>query len=492
MIGKKTNMQVRGNRNSTVCRNNLFVIFEAAIRIIIIDIQRNSIARINKAVLAGIITVGAIVMAVMPATVMLSSCSSKNNQESKYELLTILGTDSLRTWSLPGRWGLSGFGRTLKPLDRERLDKLDELVTLPYFQGYRLAPDKKNTVVYDRTSAYDGINLYNSGHAPEAFAVDMTGKVLHSWRFPIKNIWPDVLRTTHSTFWRRVHWYPNGDILAIFEGYGMIKLDKNSQLLWSYRGGCHHQAFVAENGDIYVLTRTAKIIPRLHPDLPVLEDAITVLSPQGTILKDVSILESIEKSKYAYILKNLRGAGDILHTNSVRIFDGSLVHLSPFYAQGNALVSILKFNLIGIIDFDTGCMISAKIAKRDHGWRKQHDPYLLNNGNVLLFDNAGNAGGSRVLEFDMIEDKIVWQYPENGSEGLFSETCGTVQRLPNGNTFITESDSGRALEITPDGKIVWEYYNPHRTGKSEQLIATLFEMIRIDSESMPWLTADEQ
>jgi hypothetical protein len=37
---------------------------------------------------------------------------------------------------------------------------------------------------------------------------------------------------------------------------------------------------------------------------------------------------------------------------------------------------------------------------------------------------------------------------------------GNAQRLPNGNTLITESAFGRFFEVTREGEIVWEYVNP--------------------------------
>ena len=35
-----------------------------------------------------------------------------------------------------------------------------------------------------------------------------------------------------------------------------------------------------------------------------------------------------------------------------------------------------------------------------------------------------------------------------------------MQRLPNGNTLICESDAGRIFEVTQDKEIVWDYYSP--------------------------------
>lgn len=71
-----------------------------------------------------------------------------------------------------------------------------------------------------------------------------------------------------------------------------------------------------------------------------------------------------------------------------------------------------------------------------------------------------------------------------GSRGLpgevfYSRTCSTAERLPNGNTLITESDNGRAIEVTHDKDVVWESYNPNRIGEKDKCIATLFEVVRL-------------
>ena len=57
--------------------------------------------------------------------------------------------------------------------------------------------------------------------------------------------------------------------------------------------------------------------------------------------------------------------------------------------------------------------------------------------------------------------------------------------------MITETDNGRALEVTADGKIVWEYLNPERTGKEGELIASLFDVIRLEEASCSsWLEGE--
>lgn len=65
---------------------------------------------------------------------------------------------------------------------------------------------------------------------------------------------------------------------------------------------------------------------------------------------------------------------------------------------------------------------------------------------------------------------------------FFSEACGSVARMPNRNTLITESNGGRAFEVTPDKQIVWEFLNPHRSGSKNRLIATLLEVQRLEPD----------
>jgi hypothetical protein len=44
---------------------------------------------------------------------------------------------------------------------------------------------------------------------------------------------------------------------------------------------------------------------------------------------------------------------------------------------------------------------------------------------------------------------------------IYSSFISSAQRLPNGNTLITEGACGRILEVTPEYDIVWEYISPY-------------------------------
>ena len=68
---------------------------------------------------------------------------------------------------------------------------------------------------------------------------------------------------------------------------------------------------------------------------------------------------------------------------------------------------------------------------------------------------------SRVIEVDRVTKEIVWEYRDDPPHAFFSAYISGAQRLPNGNTLITEGAYGRIFEVTPELEVVWEYINPY-------------------------------
>lgn len=215
--------------------------------------------------------------------------------------------------------------------------------------------------------------------------------------------------------------------------------------------------------------------------VPILNDYIVVLSPKGEIKKEISLYKILKKevpsgrficinffwipkpSSLIRIIKqrnrsefifNQGPPFDILHTNTIEIIGKDIDGLCE---KGDLLISLCFLDLIGILDIEREKII----------WKwgpghldRQHHPTLLENENILIFDNGTNRKYSRIIELDPLTKKIVWEYTSKPLRQFFSPTRGGNQRLPNGNSLITESDRGRVFEITKNGEIVWEFYNP--------------------------------
>lgn len=140
---------------------------------------------------------------------------------------------------------------------------------------------------------------------------------------------------------------------------------------------------------------------------------------------------------------------------------------------------------------------------------------LPGEGNVLVFDNGGAAGFgdpnpgapdgtwnalrdcSRVLELNPLTLEVEWEfnaltngYPCSGEDmsRFYSRYKSGAQRLPNGNTLITESHCGRIFEVTRNSEIVWEYINPHNLAQTEGLFfSDVFRGYRYPYDWVPQL-----
>jgi len=127
---------------------------------------------------------------------------------------------------------------------------------------------------------------------------------------------------------------------------------------------------------------------------------------------------------------------------------------------------------------------------------------LPGEGNILIYDNGG-AGGygasnakrdhSRVIEFNPVTLEKVWEYSavtaglgRHDNFKFYSPNISSAQRLPNGNTLITEGADGRIFEVTPECKIVWEYVCPI-FGIKEKNWNKVYRAYRVPYEWIPQL-----
>ena len=128
------------------------------------------------------------------------------------------------------------------------------------------------------------------------------------------------------------------------------------------------------------------------------------------------------------------------------------------------MISFKMLNTIMIIDRQTSEIIW---EYQNDALGGQHDSHLLENGNILCFANgmfSRDLTRSSVWEIDYETKEIVWAYkPKVNGLSLFSPHVSGCQRLPTGNTLITEGAKGCIFEVTPDHDLVWEYVNPYPT-----------------------------
>lgn len=149
-----------------------------------------------------------------------------------------------------------------------------------------------------------------------------------------------------------------------------------------------------------------------------------------------------------------------------------------FDHDGNYIVSYRNMGEITKIDARTGAIIwrfggrnNQFTIRNDpfNGFSAQHSARILDNGNLLLYDNGTRHSPqeTRVVEYRLDPNAktadMVWQYRHDPP--LYVPYTGSVQRLKNGNTVIGFSNRGLVTEVDPKGQVVWEGTVMIRPGK---------------------------
>ncbi|MGE3636478.1 MAG: arylsulfotransferase family protein, partial [Sandaracinaceae bacterium] len=311
------------------------------------------------------------------------------------------------------------------------------------------------------------LNLYSSRYRASAALVDSAGEEVHRWEAPPED--------EHPSPWMHVEPLEGGDLLVITKGVSVSRLTWSSEIVWRADVPAHHDLAVhPDDGRVLALVRRSDHLDYDGASLPILADGVAILSPDGEVLDRVELVPVLRPLLSSSRLRRIRdrletsgpagiarggGLGDVLHVNSIEVLPRDIDGVAP---RGSFLMSFRAIDRVLILDADLQEVLWTSPSGLTQG---QHDATILDDDRFLIFDNGSRRGRSRVIELDPRTNEVGWSFaPE---EGLFTQLRGGAQRLSSGNTLITESDTGRALEVTRDGELVWEFWNPHVHGAGE-------------------------
>jgi len=385
-------------------------------------------------------------------------------------------------------------------------DLIEQLSAIGYLAGTEQATDFRGVTRHDPQRVAPGLNLITSGHGPVALLMDMDGEVLHEWRAEFAQVFPDHPRLERAkeerrNFWRDALLFPNGDLLVIWELFGLFKLDRDSRVLWAVPEPAHHDLQLTESGEIVHLQAKREMIPGIAEKLAV-EDFIVVRDGGGRELRRLAMSDALRnvhwlrlrnafwaRSKERGYGLNEKSIYDPFHTNSVWLLSpAEAARLGDSFRAGDALVSMAMLDTIAIVDMEKG--VTRWSQQGPFGM--QHGPRPTPDGDIILFNNFLTAERSSVVTLDPRTRRVVREYTGPESEPLHSKRSGRVQMLPNGNTLVVETDGGRALELAGDGEVVWEFRSPYLMREPRDRVASLYSLERVGADQTSWLNPEKQ
>lgn len=348
-------------------------------------------------------------------------------------------------------------------------------------QQTRRRMGRTGLVAIDEEYACPGYILFAPSRGPgDVYLIDLKGDVIHQWDLPYSpGLYGYLLPNKNLFFIGKVQdetWdlFPRWNM---FKGGVLLEVNWDGKIIWEHKDPYHHHDArrTSSGGAIYLNAERMpeNLVARVKGGIPGTDkngmwaDVIVEVDTSGNKIWEWHAMEHLDYET------------DVLPPNVSR----------TEWSHGNTIVplkddqvmfSFRHISVVGIIDKKSG----------DWKWKldrdvlsQQHDPSMLANGNVLIFDNGPFPKNewipfSRVIEIDPKTNQIAWEYFDSPKHNFYSPNISGACRLANGNTLITEGAFGRMFQVTPDKQVVWEYINPHfHTGPNGVLSNSVFRAI---------------
>jgi len=326
----------------------------------------------------------------------------------------------------------------------------------------------QDVIIHDQSKTNNDYTLFAPQFGNIAWLIDMEGNVCHYWEMEDP---PGV----------NYYLLPSGNLMWMGRGPDaskelggcasyIIEVDWDGKEIWKYFDpGLNHDFKILPNGNIMTL-RFEKLPPDVQkkikggapgtelPDGSMMGVQIQEITRDKKVIWEWNNWEHFDLNKHIECgLCNRLSYG---YTNSLDVFP-----------NGDPVISMRELNTVMRISKETGNIVWEIGPELDLG--HQHDVDVLPNGNITLFDNGvhrvprghdtpdeiASFCTSRALEIDPEKPEIVWEYIDP-THMMFTNFCGSTQKLPNGNYFICESRTGTFYEITQDKEVVWKYISP--------------------------------
>ncbi|MEY8710411.1 aryl-sulfate sulfotransferase [Mangrovibacter phragmitis] len=371
--------------------------------------------------------------------------------------------------------------------------------------------------IHDKSATYVCDVMFST--SGKTYLIDINGLVVKQWEHkgePARIVDPslvggrkgvagmtlDMVDASRMPNLAGIGLVPGRKTAKINKTFGL--LDWNGNVIWQWSGidsvGAalqHHDWELLSNGNMLILSDRMREDPRFKIG-KIVDDVIYEITPSGKVVWQWSATDHLDEFGFTpeeMKLVTATNGPDYLHMNAMAALGPNRWEMAgdKRFAAENIIFSSRNANFIAIIDRKTGRIVwrigpnyphltPAETGKLPHPVNQmsgQHNAHMIPEGlpgagNILVFDDQGEAGypiaprallgGSRILEIDPATREIVWQYTAsmsgNPDSTFFSPFVSGAQRLPNGNTLIDEGIDGRFFQVTPTGKIVWEYIVP--------------------------------
>ncbi|MGB1109081.1 MAG: arylsulfotransferase family protein [Gammaproteobacteria bacterium] len=323
--------------------------------------------------------------------------------------------------------------------------------------------------------------------------------VSHRWKPDLEEIArrgredrPEVKVPHHKAGLRMHHPVLLSDGGLVFNlGHGALaRINRNGEIVWVRGGLFHHSVELDAEQRIHAVT---EIIPASENSPPGLtDDGYAVISPSGEMLEQHSLAGILRENGYDWLLMGMGRVDpkDLVHLNDVQPVLSDAGELR----QGDLLLSLR----------DRSSIVHYRPAERrvirvkSGPWTLQHDPDVLPDGRIAVFDNAAYlAPDGKYKRARPLASVVIWDPADDSAErpfeqaikaaDVFTTSGGQVQVLGNGDALLDESVWRRVLRVSPEGGVRWEFVNADPEDPERAAMIYWARYVEQDDPRLAWL-----
>jgi hypothetical protein len=253
----------------------------------------------------------------------------------------------------------------------------------------------------------------------KVFLVSAQGKV--EWEYPAPSC---------DEIWL----LPNGNLL-FNTGHGVREVTRDKKIVFDYQSKSEIYACQRlPNGNTFIGECNA--------------GRLLEVSPSGKIVKEIRLLPEGKDGGHAYM------------RNARQLANGH------YLVAHSAMQAVREYDAAG------------KVVREIPAPGGPHSVIRLPNGNTLIACGDSGKRGRCVFEVDP-SGKTVWSVAGDELPGISLKFMAGLQRLPNGNTVMSNwlghgqlGKSAHLIEVTPDKRVVWTFFD-HKTMRTASSVQRL-------------------
>jgi hypothetical protein len=299
-----------------------------------------------------------------------------------------------------------------------------------------------------------------------------------------------------------------------FAGYGkpkkparLVAADENAELKWRFDGDSvganwFYEVDTLPNGNLFVTSTHADgtVVFEYDPEaqepvwtyeLPGVLDThnVNLLSDRRLLVAHMRAYDGEVSNDRLYVENTTSGetewewvfhdhypngtdggfSEDWTHVNDVDVLDGEGRSGASPSEERYVLTSPRNFDQVIVVDRETDEVVMRLGSDDDYATLfEQHNPEYLEREDGTPVLVVADSENDRVVEYERdcggADPRLGAGTPPERCEWNRTWSVGgfnwprDADRLPNGNTLVTDTLNHRVVEITPEGEVVWEFY----------------------------------